>query len=81
MDKHCPTLGQVVRAFKAATARLIRQAGNGDFAWQRNYYEHIVRNEAEFHRIAQYIHANPANWAMDQENPNRRPISDEGKKA
>ncbi len=80
VDKQRPTLGQVVRAFKAATTRLIRQGGKGDFAWQRNYYEHIIRNEAEFHRIAQYIHANPANWVMDQENPQRRPISDERKK-
>ena len=71
VDKQHPTLGQVVRAFKAATARLIRQAGNNDFAWQRNYYEHIIRNEAECQRIAQYIHANPAKWITDWENPNR----------
>ncbi len=80
VDKQRPTLGQVVRAFKAATAHLIRQAGNGDFAWQRNYYEHIIRNEAEFYRIAQYIHSNPANWVSDRVNANRRPISDERKR-
>jgi REP element-mobilizing transposase RayT len=37
--------------------------------WQRNYYEHIVRNEPELNRIRQYIIDNPGNWAGDGENP------------
>ncbi len=37
--------------------------------WQRNYYEHIVRNEKELNRIRQYIMDNPAKWESDQENP------------
>lgn len=37
--------------------------------WQRNYYEHIVRNDDELNRIRQYIIDNPAKWAMDRENP------------
>ncbi len=36
-----PTLGQIVRTYKAVTTRLIRQTGNTTFAWQLNYYEHI----------------------------------------
>lgn len=39
--------------------------------WQRNYYDHIVRNEDEYHRIRSYIEANPANWAADGENPEK----------
>lgn len=38
--------------------------------WQRNYYEHIIRNEEEHHRICEYILANPLQWDTDQENPN-----------
>jgi putative transposase len=66
---HAPTLGEIVRAYKAASTRLIRQAGTADFAWQRNYYEYIVRNEESLGRIRQYILDNPARWAFDRENP------------
>ena len=66
---HAPTLGEMVRAYKAASTRLIRQAGTPDFAWQRNYYEHIVRDEESLDRIRQYILDNPARWEFDLENP------------
>jgi REP element-mobilizing transposase RayT len=41
--------------------------------WQRNYYEHIVRDENELNYIRQYILDNPMRWEMDRENPQRRP--------
>jgi putative transposase len=53
-------LGEVVRTFKAVTARRLRLAGPADFGWQRNYYEHIVRTDGALARIRQYIAANPA---------------------
>jgi putative transposase len=34
--------------------------------WQRNYHEHIIRNEQSYQRIAAYIMNNPANWALDK---------------
>jgi putative transposase len=40
--------------------------------WQRNYYEHVIRNEADLNRIRDYIQSNPANWDEDEENPNFR---------
>ena len=66
---HAPTLGEIVRAYKAASTRLIRQAGTPDFAWQRNYYEHVVRDEESLNRIRQYILDNPERWEFDHENP------------
>ena len=36
--------------------------------WQRNYYEHILRNEQDYERIYNYIITNPSNWAADEEN-------------
>jgi REP element-mobilizing transposase RayT len=39
--------------------------------WQRNYYEHIIRNDHELHRIRQYIAENPEKWSLDRENPAR----------
>jgi len=41
--------------------------------WLRNYYEHIIRDEASLNRIRQYIADNPAQWALDAENPSRQP--------
>ncbi len=43
-----------------------RDAGK---VWQRNYYEHVIRNEESLSRIRQYIHENPTRWAFDRENP------------
>ena len=37
--------------------------------WQRNFYEHIIRNEASLNHIRQYILDNPARWAFDRDNP------------
>lgn len=39
--------------------------------WQRNYYEHVIRNESELGRIREYIVANPARWEEDVNNPGR----------
>jgi len=39
--------------------------------WQRNYYERIIRDEAELKRIREYIRYNPIEWETDQENPGR----------
>jgi len=34
--------------------------------WQRNYYEHIIRNEKEYLKIVEYIENNPNNWLNDE---------------
>jgi len=66
-----PTLGDILRAFKSISAiavnRLLGRSGRS--LWQRNYYEHIVRNENELARIREYIVNNPTQWALDRENP------------
>ena len=67
-------LGSVVRAFKAASTRLIRTAGLAAFVWQPNYYDHIVRTEADLQRIREYIAANPARWDEDPQNPLRNKV-------
>lgn len=41
----------------------------GDRFWQRNYYEHIIRNEKSLHQIRDYILNNPASWKEDQNHP------------
>lgn len=37
--------------------------------WQRNYYEHIVRDELSLNRIREYIQNNPLQWEWDENNP------------
>jgi hypothetical protein len=37
--------------------------------WQRNYYEHIIRDEPDLTRVRRYIEENPLRWEFDQENP------------
>lgn len=62
----------VIQNFKAAVTRKIRHQTQTYFAWQRNYYERVIRNRDELCRIRQYIHDNPLNWEMDEENPSRK---------
>lgn len=64
-----PTLGEIVRTFKAVSTRAIRQQVLSSFTWQRNYYEHIIRNDNELLKIREYIANNPLQWALDRENP------------
>ena len=56
-----PTVGDIVRGFKARCTRAINQIypDNRHPLWQRNYYEHIIRDDNEYVRIAQYIQDNP----------------------
>jgi REP element-mobilizing transposase RayT len=67
------SLGAIVGNFKSVTSRRINRIRHtpGVRVWQRNYYEHIVRNERELNRIRQYIRDNSARWPDDQENPDR----------
>ena len=71
-----PTLGDIVGAFKSITTHeYILGVDNQHWPqfykrlWQRNYYEHVVRDEKDLNRIRDYIQSNPANWDEDEENP------------
>jgi len=65
------TIPLVVGYFKMNTAKRINNILNAEGmpVWQRNYYEHIIRNEEEYSRIHQYIETNVQNWVTDDENP------------
>jgi putative transposase len=65
-------LSEIVRAFKSFSARRINQQRGtpGRAVWQRDYYEHIIRNEIAYQRIRQYIATNPLEWTQDQLHPN-----------
>lgn len=64
------TLGVIIGSFKSAVARKINilHRTPGAPVWQRNYYEHIIRDETEWKNILNYIETNPLRWSEDQEN-------------
>lgn len=64
------SLGSIVRSFKGAVTRNINRLPNASNnpIWQRNYYEHIIRNEASLDVIRNYVVNNPAKWAEDSLN-------------
>ena len=64
-----PSLGDIVRGFKAHTTRILHRDLGIVRVWQRNYYEHVIRDDASLSRIREYITNNPVHWAFDRENP------------
>jgi len=70
-----PTLGRIVQMFKSKTLveyiNLMKSKKKPYLQkiWQRNYYEHIIRNDRELYTIRGYIKYNPLTWDTDEENP------------
>jgi len=64
-------LGRLIGAFKTVSTQRVNALRNtpGAPVWQRDFFDRIIRNEAELNRIRQYILDNPANWNLDPENP------------
>lgn len=73
---HRPALGAIIGAFKSLTTqhfiRGVRERGWRPFdgrVWQRNYWEHVVRNEESLNDIRRYIQTNPERWIHDRLHP------------
>jgi putative transposase len=78
------SLSDMVHRFKTLTTKRyadgVKECGWPPFRarlWQRNYYEHVIRNERELDKIREYIATNPLRWALDRENPQRTGCSAE----
>jgi REP-associated tyrosine transposase len=67
VSKSIPT---IVRAYKSAVTYAVNALQNqrGATLWQRNYYEHIIRDEKDLQAKRNYILGNPMNWEDDDEN-------------
>jgi len=65
------SLGALVAGFKSTVTKQINALRMTPriSVWQRNYYEHIVRDENALQRICEYIASNPVTWATDDEHP------------
>lgn len=59
---------EVMRQFKTFSARRINQMRGtpGRSIWQWGYYDHIIRDEADYRRVWRYIETNPAKWEEDE---------------
>ena len=61
------SLSTIIRSFKSAVTRCFNQQGKSPFnLWQRSFYEHVIRNEADMARVCEYIHENPFRWNLDE---------------
>jgi putative transposase len=62
------TIGAIIRGYKGAVTKRIHDMTKryDESTWQRNYYEHIIRDESDYERIFEYILNNPAKWEHDK---------------
>ncbi len=67
------SLSQIIKSFKDVTIKHLRsELGDICFAWQRSFYDHVIRNEISLSRIREYIINNPLKWDIDIENAKNR---------
>lgn len=61
-------VGSIVRGYKSAVTKQINAIRNitSEPIWQRNYHEHIIRNEKIYEKIYNYIINNPQTWGDDK---------------
>ncbi len=62
------SIAAIVKGFKIGVTNWCREHTDIETVWQRNYYEHIVRDDASYDRISKYIICNPEKWGMDKFN-------------
>lgn len=60
------TVGAIVRGYKSSVTKQLGTLGFTEKLWQRNYYEHIIRNEQSYQTISDYIINNPVKWQDDK---------------
>ncbi len=61
------SVSSIVGSYKSAVTKHAHRLGF-EFAWQTRFYDHIIRNEASFQTINNYIINNPVNWQEDKLN-------------
>ena len=60
------SLSELMGAYKMTTSKKIHLAGYDEFAWQRSFHDHIIRDEKSYERISNYIINNPNSWDQDK---------------
>jgi putative transposase len=67
------SLPSFVSGYKSVVTGRAKREFNSQIIWQRNYYDHIIRNKQELMNIWKYIDINPKHWGEDQLNPSSPP--------
>jgi hypothetical protein len=72
------SLPTVLRSFKSAVTKCINELKDspGMQVWQRNYHEHVIRNEVDYIRIVEYVTTNPQRWIEDTLHPDNVVVAD-----
>ena len=61
-----PTLSDIICSLKSLTTKISKEKGLcNKTIWQRSFHDHIIRNQADYQRIWQYIDTNPVKWSED----------------
>jgi len=60
------TIGAIIRGYKSSVTKQLGLLGFNEKLWQRNYFEHIIRDEQSYQNITNYIINNPLKWAEDK---------------
>jgi len=70
------SLGAIIGQFKSRVTKRIWKIATSDHPpiWQRNYYEHIIRDDHDWANILAYIQSNPAHWDEDRFHTKGRPV-------
>ena len=70
------SIGVIVGLFKATVSKKYHEMTNTQNTrlWQRNYYEHVIRDDKDYQVIYDYILTNPLNWERDEENQAPIPV-------
>jgi REP element-mobilizing transposase RayT len=71
ISPHGNTLSVIVRTFKGAVTNWCRTNGFQGFSWQRNFHDHIIRNQISLESIREYVYYNALKWHLDGQNPDR----------
>ena len=68
-DRSKMYLSKIMHGFKSSVTRMARkQWNNHSFGWQKSFYDHVIRNDKDLHRVRAYIQNNPLNWELDRDN-------------
>ena len=67
------SLGSIIGQIKSSCTKRIWKTGHRDFAWQPRFFDHIIRNEKDLHRIRLYIRNNIIRWELDRDDSKNLP--------
>ena len=60
------SLSLIINQYKGSVTRFAHKNDFDDFHWQTKFYEHLIRNDTDLHRIRTYIRNNPLKWELDE---------------